>query len=120
MSFNADAPAFQRDSVASKMSADTVSAAEPVARPPKLKDKPTGIPQSLSAMNIAMTPEEEAIAQRVDISVQAECSQSDRSAAAGSVAHSVKSRARPVHAFCAHADERLLHDKLCGTCNHAL
>ena len=96
MSFNPDACAFERDNGAADATAcDAAGPEQPFARPPKLKDKakPAGMPQSLSAMNIAMTPEEEAIAQRVDISLQAEFSQQDRSAAAGSVAHSIKSRA---------------------------
>jgi hypothetical protein len=67
-------------------------------RPAKLKDKPAadGVPKSLSAMNLAMTPDEESIAQRVAVALAAEAEPSQRNAAAGGAAHSIKDRAPPI------------------------
>lgn len=66
------------------------------SKPPKIKGKPApAVPQSLSAMNLAMTPEEEAIAGDVDAALQADCSAAERTAAAGRVGKAVKTRAYP-------------------------
>ena len=66
------------------------------SKPPKIKGKPeAAVPQSLSAMNLAMTAEEEAIAGDVDAALQPGCSGAERNAAAGRVGKAVKTRARP-------------------------
>jgi hypothetical protein len=60
-------------------------------RPPKVKNKPdAAVPQSLSAMNLAMTPEEEAIARDVEVVLQPECSTSNRMSFAGKVGRAVQ------------------------------
>ena len=64
------------------------------AKPAKLKAKPAAdVPKSLSAMNLAMDPEEEAIAQRVEVALSADSQSSERNSAAGGVGHAVKERA---------------------------
>jgi hypothetical protein len=65
-------------------------------RPPKVKSKPeSAVPQSLSAMNLAMTLEEEAIARDVSSALHPECSTSERMAFAGKVGNAVKDGVSP-------------------------
>jgi hypothetical protein len=102
MSFNPNAEAYEPSNGAAK---DPGKPPPDVAKPAKVKAKPAAaeLPKSLSAMNLAMTPDEEAIAQRVETALSAECGSSERNAAAGGAAHAIKDRAHP------DAQDALLH-----------